>query len=195
MRKLAVLGSTVFALAAFAGAMTTPATAARPVGHVVSSFEAQQVQTGPFGTNVTPVRIAVDAYDAFGGDPSDNPTTPTGDWGAVDVTFLDTGERRVFEATNVVMSVDGSQATIWTDTFFFELHDGGSPGSDAVGPPGPGGVSPTRDWYRVGQFGSGGLVPVRGYLTSGEIELTSPFSTDQVGNPHTRPGAGVTTAG
>jgi hypothetical protein len=194
MRSLVVLAATVIALATFAGAATDAATAARPVVHIAFSFTALQVETSPFGeTRVTPVVVEVDAYDAFLGDPSDNPTWPTGDWGTVTVTFLDTGERSVFTATNVVLSLDASEATVWTDTHFFQLHDGGTPGNEVVGPPGAGDVAPTRDWYRVGRFGSG-LVTVRGYLTSGEIEFAPPFSTDP-GRPPPRPSPGLVTAG
>ena len=173
MRSSKVLPLAVVAVAALvAGASGTAQGSSRPLGHGVGSFKAEVAQHGPHPTFVAgEYKVKVNAADRTI-DPSIHPFAPTDDEGTLVVetpfgTFT-------YPVVNVWISADGSSATLFAgEGVVFLVHDGGVPGSQAVGPPDPAeaGLSPTRDWFEQRSFTSGTHFS-NGFVTAGNIAIS-----------------------
>jgi hypothetical protein len=174
MRRVAVLAASALALAALAASAAGPAAAAKPTSSVEASFTAERIGRlcplcgfGRLGT-VTITASALDRTPEF----SACPSCAGPDTGTVTETFgpgtgLE-GQSFTFPVTDVF--VEGTTATVFTETSIYVFHDGGAPGAEIIGPVDPFGLFPTRDSYE--QRFWVGPQHFTGYLTSGEITVS-----------------------
>ncbi len=134
---------------------------------------------GPAPISWANMHVKVTAEDV---DPSVPPCLgcQTADTGWIEITKVDRDDPRSPSASElsgpvswVHIDSDGRATVVSSEmSASFRFVDGGSPGNESVGPPGPGGLVPTRDsmsWNFIPARGSGG--PVRGSLIGGTIRI------------------------
>ena len=111
-------------------------------------------QVGPFArsdmrpVSYATVHVRVSVEDVDPSAPSCS-SCQTADTGWIEITKVDSDDLRngLLVSAPVAWVRIGSNggATVAVDGCFYNFVDGGSPGNEPVGPPGPGGLVPTRD--------------------------------------------------
>ena len=168
------------------------ALAASPVALTAASEEArlsadvQVAQVGPASrfdptpTNYPPARIRVKAIDV---DPSPPicSTCPTADVGSL-VYDAPGYAFRKSPIDWIDVQADGS-VVVSADGFSYLFVDGGKPGREEIGPPGPTGVAPTLDSVTVGDFAGVGPL-LEGWVRHGEITIRLAGTGSQTHSTH-----------
>lgn len=181
-RRFTALRAALAALAVFALALTTSTAQSTNPKPTRVFINAIVEQVGPREPNdptpglrsLATVHVKLTAVDVDPSPPVHGPAFPTADTGWLTITKLNPNDPR--DALEFSLPVDWvelgpgpGQATISAWTLLLFVRDGGSPGNEVVGPPGPGGLAPTRDSILINFFPSGDQFP--GSLRGGTIRI------------------------
>lgn len=171
MKRLVLAAATALALATLGASASDSTAAGRPLARVVGEFTAERMgfesptsdQLVRFGT----VTMAVNAFDRTL-EPAPCSTCPGLDTGTVTVTSG--GGTETLHVADLYITGDTAWMSV-VEGFVLVFHDGGTPGSEIVGPENAAGLFPTKDWYEQAFFI--GTQHFTGFVTTGNIKVFS----------------------